>query len=400
MSFERIKVRLDALGEIVGGATPSTKNSAFWDGEIPWLSPKDLATNKERFVVGGERNITQAGLDSCSARMLPEGTILFSSRAPIGYIAIAASPMCTNQGFKSLIPYEMSDSLFLYYLLQANRDVIAAQGSGTTFKEVSGKTMRQIQVEVPKALNERRAIANVLGCIDDKIELNNRINDYLEQCGEALFARYCSLINQSCKLSDLLSLGNGFAFKSDTYVPDGRYKVLTIKNVQDGNVDCTESNLVEKVPEKVKSHCLLNRGDVVLSLTGNVGRVGIVAEEDCLLNQRVAVLLPKETSTLPALYFLFRHPSFQNRMIGIAKGTAQANLSPIETLRLDIPYESKAFMKLAHDCTSIFAAILANKQESKNLVALRDALLPKLMSGEIDVSQVDLTPLNNHLCDC
>ena len=173
------KVTVADLGEVVGGATPSTKNQAYWDGEIAWLSPKDLTGHGSRYISHGARNITQAGFDSCSTRMLPRGTVLFSSRAPIGYVAIAGVDLCTNQGFKSVVPNNHTDSLFLYYLLKHNADAIERQGSGTTFKEVSGKTMRRVEVLVPNSLDVQKKIGAVLGSIDSKIELNNRLNDYL-----------------------------------------------------------------------------------------------------------------------------------------------------------------------------------------------------------------------------
>lgn len=222
-------------------------------------------------------------------------------------------------------------------------------------------------------------------------------NDYLEELGQALLGEYLSSCDDVCPLGSIMDFGNGFAFKSDTYTNDGRYKILTIKNVQDGNVDCSNSNRIDVLPQKMKDFCKLKLGDVVLSLTGNVGRVGIVSEEDCLLNQRVAVLQPNQSFLLPGLYFFFRQRAFQNEMIGIAKGTAQANLSPVETLRLDIPYNEHDFSDLSKTLTPIFDSILANKIESLRLAELRDILLPKLMSGEIDVSKVDLTQLNNHL---
>ena len=224
-----------------------------------------------------------------------------------------------------------------------------------------------------------------------------RINDYLEQLGQLLVSEYAIDTGGSAELGCILSFGNGFAFKSSMYVENGPFKVLTIKNVQDGNVDCSDSKCINELPVKMKDFCRLKSGDVVLSLTGNVGRVGIVAEDNCLLNQRVAILQPKQHGYLAALYFWFRQPSFQNAMIGIAKGTAQANLSPVETLRLTIPFNVDTFNTLSEECKPLFDCILANKQESLYLAELRDALLPKIISGKIDVSKVDFMPLNNHL---
>ena len=184
------EVTLGEIGTIVGGATPSTKNTSFYDGNIPWLTPKDLSVNSNKYILRGERNITEAGFKSCSCKMLPKGSVLFSSRAPIGYVAITANDMCTNQGFKSVIPNEETDSEFLYYLLKYNKDNIASQGSGTTFAEVSGKTMKEIEVMVPKETDDQRRIASILSSLDRKIELNNKINADLEEMAQAIFKNW------------------------------------------------------------------------------------------------------------------------------------------------------------------------------------------------------------------
>ncbi|MBQ0145667.1 MAG: restriction endonuclease subunit S [Lachnospiraceae bacterium] len=171
---------LSDLGTIVGGATPSTKDTANYDGgSIPWITPKDLSDFKGRFIKRGERNITEKGLNSCSTQLMPRHSVLFSSRAPIGYVAIADNELCTNQGFKSVVPNESTDYMFLYYLLKYNKDAIEHMGSGTTFKEVSGSTMRGVQVTVPVSIEDQKRIAEILSSIDDKIEANEKINDNL-----------------------------------------------------------------------------------------------------------------------------------------------------------------------------------------------------------------------------
>ena len=168
------------LGTVVGGATPSTKKTENYDGgTISWITPKDLAGFSGRFISQGERNITEQGLKSCSTQLMPAHTVLFSSRAPIGYIAIANQKVCTNQGFKSVVPNEDTDYMFLYYLLKYNKNKIENLGSGTTFKEVSGSTMRGIEVSVPKTIEEQRQIASVLSALDDKIEKNTEVNKNL-----------------------------------------------------------------------------------------------------------------------------------------------------------------------------------------------------------------------------
>lgn len=174
------KCTIADLGTVVGGATPSTKNNANYDGgDISWITPKDLAGFSGRFISHGERYITEQGLKSCSTQLMPAHTVLFSSRAPIGYVAIAEKEVCTNQGFKSVVPSENTDYMFLYYLLKYNKDNIEHLGSGTTFKEVSGNTMRSVEVFVPDSIDEQRRIASVLSTIDSKIEINREINDNL-----------------------------------------------------------------------------------------------------------------------------------------------------------------------------------------------------------------------------
>lgn len=181
---------LSNLGTIVGGATPSTKDSSNYEnGSIAWITPKDLSTHTERFISHGERNITEKGLKSCSAQLMPQNSILFTSRAPIGYIAIAKNEVCTNQGFKSIVPNKDTDFMFLYYLLKYNKDNIENLGSGTTFKEVSGSTMKSVPVKVPP-LPTQQKIAAILSSLDDKIELNNKINTNLEQQSQTLFKNW------------------------------------------------------------------------------------------------------------------------------------------------------------------------------------------------------------------
>ena len=140
------------LGTVVGGSTPSkAKPEYYTESGIAWITPKDLSINKSKFVSHGENDITELGLRNSSASLMPEGTVLFSSRAPIGYIAIAAGEVTTNQGFKSVVPKPGIGTPFVYFFLKNTLPVIEGMASGSTFKEVSGSTMKNVPAVIPDA---------------------------------------------------------------------------------------------------------------------------------------------------------------------------------------------------------------------------------------------------------
>lgn len=138
------------LGAVVGGSTPSkSKPEYYTEDGIAWITPKDLSINKAKFISHGENDITKLGLKNSSASIMPEGTVLFSSRAPIGYIAIASGEVTTNQGFKSVIPKPEIGTAFVYYFLKHSLPTIKGMAAGSTFKEVSGRTIKNIPAVIP-----------------------------------------------------------------------------------------------------------------------------------------------------------------------------------------------------------------------------------------------------------
>ncbi len=181
---------LKDLGKIVGGATPSTNNPKNYGNKIAWITPKDLSTLQGRYIKKGSRSISRLGFKSCSCVLLPKHAILFSSRAPIGYVAIAKKRLCTNQGFKSIIPNKKIYFEFLYYLLKYHKDNISNIGGGTTFKEVSGATLGLFKVKIPPTYYEQQKIAHTLSILDQKIENNHKINELLHKILELLYEQY------------------------------------------------------------------------------------------------------------------------------------------------------------------------------------------------------------------
>ena len=381
------------LGTVVGGATPSTKNNANYDGgDIPWITPKDLAGFSGRFISRGERNITEHGLKSCSTQLMPAHTVLFSSRAPIGYVAIAENEVCTNQGFKSVIPNEKTDYMFLYYLLKYNKDKIEYLGSGTTFKEVSGNTMRGVEVIVPESLEEQRKIASILSVIDSKIERNREINDNLLQQAQAIFTQeFLNVegIPDGWKESSLLGIAdylNGLAMQKFRPKDDEQgLPVLKIKELRQGAYDASS----ELCSPSIKPEYIVHDGDVIFSWSGSL-LVDFWCGGTCGLNQH----LFKVTSGTYDKWFYYawtNHHLQEFVAIAADMATTMGHIKREELSKAVVLIPSQSdYDRIGGLLAPLYDLVIANRIENRKLAALRDELLPQLMSGQLDVSEVDL----------
>ncbi len=391
---------LSDLGTIVGGATPSTKDSSNYEnGSIAWITPKDLSAHTERFISHGERNITEKGLKSCSAQLMPQNSILFTSRAPIGYIAIAKNEVCTNQGFKSIIPNKDIDFMFLYYLLKYNKDNIENLGSGTTFKEVSGSTMRNVPVKVP-SLPTQQKIAAILSSLDDKIELNNKINTNLEQQAQALFKSWfadfepfggkmpdgwkeipleelCTVVTKGTTPT---TLGKKFTdsginfIKGESILDNHTFDLQKISHIDD------ETNLMLK-------RSIIQPNDILFTIAGTLGRFAFIDKTLTPANTNQAIGIIRANPEIISPYYLYSffignwHKDYYTKRIQQA---VQANLSlgTIKSLPIIIP-DSQNLDKYTALIEPLFKQMKQLENENIKLSTLRDALLPKLMNGEV-----------------
>lgn len=385
------------IGTVVGGATPSTKDPENYEnGTIPWITPKDLSDFKGRYIKHGERNITEKGLKTCSTQLLPANSVLFSSRAPIGYVAIAANELCTNQGFKSVVPNDKIDSKFLYYLLKHNKEAIENMGSGTTFKEVSGSTMRGIQVQVPVNIVEQRKISGILSALDDKIESNEQINDNLEQQMAALF-NHMFVENETANwhvgtISDLGNVVGGSTpskAKPEYYTEHGiawiTPKDLSVdksKFISHGENDITDLGL------KNSSAVIMPAGTVLFSSRAPIGYIAI-ADGDVTTNQGFKSVVPKPEIGTPFVYYFLKHnlPTIE----GMASGSTfkEVSGSTMKAAPAVIPPQD-LIAEFNNFCMPLFRQQRCLEMENRQLAEMRDSLLPRLMSGEIDVSAVSL----------
>ena len=170
--------KLGELADIIGGGTPSTNNNSFWDGDIDWYAPAEIGT--KIYLDSSERKITTEGFNNCSAKMLPVGTVLFTSRAGIGKTAILAKKGCTNQGFQSIVPHEKElDSYFIFSRTEELKRYGEVAGAGSTFVEVSGKQMANMDIMIPSIIDEQKQIGSYFKMIDILITLHQRKCDEL-----------------------------------------------------------------------------------------------------------------------------------------------------------------------------------------------------------------------------
>ena len=366
------KMKLSELGEIVGGSTPSTKDSQNYDGNISWITPKDLANYNKIYIKSGERSITEKGFNSCSTKMLPRNSILFTSRAPIGYIAIASNELCTNQGFKSIIPNNKINYLFLYYLLKYNKDYIASFGSGTTFKEVSGTVMKNIEVSIPDTIEEQRKIANILYTIDQKIELNNQINDNLLKLGLELITE--EMKKQSTKeLRNIIKFIKGKKPINISETNKDKYlSYLTIANLNNQeNLYASTENVIIADSDLLMVMDGASSGDVYYSDYGIVGST--LAKIDII-----------DTSYNQAsIYFILKY--FNEYIKSKNTGSAIPHTDKEIVYKLAIPDIDNQ-----KEYENILKNILQLNKQNKILEQLRDTLLPKLMNGEIDLYKIEI----------
>lgn len=167
------------LCKIHNGSTPSTSNQDYYGGDVVWITPKDLSIQNKKYISKGERNITEKGLMQVKSNLLPKGTILLSSRAPIGLLAISENELVTNQGFKNIVvDNTILDNEFLYYHLKTKIKELEHLGTGTTFKEISKISLESFEITFPP-LSIQKKIADTLSDIDNKVTVNNQVNDNL-----------------------------------------------------------------------------------------------------------------------------------------------------------------------------------------------------------------------------
>ena len=428
---EWVNSTIGEIAEVFGGGTPSTKDLSNFGGDVPWITPKDLSGSPGRYVSRGARNLSKKGLDSSAVRLLPAGTVLLSTRAPIGYVAIADSPVTTNQGFRNLVLKDGFSPDFYYYWLTNNVPELERHASGSTFKEISGTAVKQIEIPVPP-FSEQRVVAHVLGALDDKIELNRRMNETLEAMARALFKSWFvdfdpvrakmegrdtglpkeitdlfpdrmvdSRLGRTPEgwpistLGDYIDATRGLSYKGSALSENG-IAMHNLNSIHEGGG--YKYGGLKHYDGPCKERHTAHPGDVIVTNTEQghdrrlIGHAAIVPRRhrNGLFSHHLYRVRARKPFNSEYVCHLLNTAAMHDAVSGYATGTT-VNMLPKDALRIPeilVP-EPRIVAAFGTVAATISDRMETVHEESENLARLRDSLLPRLVSGELRVSQMD-----------
>ncbi len=363
------KIALKDLGQIIGGGTPSTKESLNFGDDYPWITPKDLSRQGRRYIDHGERGITIEGLKRSSAKLLPAGSVIVSSRAPIGLTAITTVPIATNQGCRSFVPGRDADSLFMYYLLGSMTDQMERLANGSTFKEISGSTLAAIEVSVPE-IEEQRAIAATLGALDDKIESNRRTINKILALGHALYEEALASGSRRTRVEEIAEFHNRRRIPLSSRERDVRH----------GNVPYYgATGIFGYVDDFLFNEVLVLVGEDGSVVCDDGGPVTQYIWGKAWINNHAHPLTGRGISN-ELLYLALDRSDIRPLVTGAVQ--PKISMGNLKSLVVDLPLESEQ-ARLDSMLSSLFSVLRCRSDEVRQLEHLRDTLLPELLSGRI-----------------
>lgn len=338
-----------ALGEvcdIVSGATPRTSEKAFWNGNILWVTPKDLSNLDGPYIEATPRTITEVGLKSCAASLLPKNSVLLSSRAPIGLVAINTVPMATNQGFKSLVPNSgRVDSKFLFHWLKSKTSFLQGLGNGATFKEVSKAIVERIEIPLPP-LDEQQRIASILDKADSLRRKRKHALELLDSLTQSIFLT--SSRTQSARriaISDFAQVRGGKRLpKGHDYCDEETgYKYLRVSDLQKEDLRRSDLKNLTSDSYSANSRYTVNDGDVVISIAGTIGATRYIDAElnGVNLTENAAKIVIQDRGHVDPVYLSWAL-QLEAAQSQIRASTGQVTIGKlalfrIEQLEIDVP---------------------------------------------------------------
>lgn len=340
-------VRLGNCCQIVAGATPKTDVDAYWGGDIVWATPKDIANLEDPVLMDTPDKITTAGYKNCSTQMLPAGAILVSSRAPIGHVAIAGREMCTNQGFKSLVPGPRVDSSYLYHCMKYHAYRLAALGNGATFKEVSKSIVEDFEIPLPSDIDEQRRIAAILNKAEairkKRREATKLADDFLRSVFLSMFGHLFFESNEKwVKLgdcTDFIDYRGKTPEKADCGV-----RLITAKNVRDGVINFEPAEFIsDEIYLWWMSRGYPRSGDVLFTTEAPLGNVAVLrTEHPVAIGQRLIAIRPHESLSEDYLSWALRQNVVQHDIFSRATGSTVKGIRSAELVQVKIPIPGKS----------------------------------------------------------
>lgn len=392
-----MKYKLSEIMDIIGGGTPKTSKPEYWNGDIPWLSVKDF-NNDYRYVYETEKTITQAGLDNSSTKLLKRNDSIISARGTVGEMAMIPYPMAFNQSCYGLRAKEgLVDEEYLYYLIKHNVVVLKKNTHGSVFDTITRETFDGIEVELP-SLVEQKIVASILRDLDDKIEVNNKINKNLEQQAQALFKSWFldyepwdGSVPDSWKhgkLGDFAEIKRGGSPRPiQEYLSDSGLRWLKISDVtslQTPFVIDIKDHIIEAGLRKT---VFLKAGSLVLSNSATPGVPKILDVDSCIHDGWL--YFPESKFSKEYLYLYFKY--IRQQLVNLSNGSVFNNLKTDILKRYPTILPDKETLRRFDDIViPMFLQIQNLTRESHKLADMRDTLLPKLMSGKLDVSDIDI----------
>ena len=411
-----MKYKLSEIMDIIGGGTPKTSKPEYWNGDIPWLSVKDF-NNDYRYVYETEKTITQLGLDNSSTKLLKRNDSIISARGTVGEMAMIPYPMAFNQSCYGLRAKEgLVDEEYLYYLIKHNVVVLKKNTHGSVFDTITRDTFDGIEVELP-SLVEQKVVASILRDLDDKIEVNNEINKNLEEQAVVLFRSWFSAFSLSPN-SPRVNYEFGEIPENFAVVKVGSLPMLVTDYVANGSFASLKANVnlyqepnyayfirntdlksgsfgvyVDQHSYEFLSKSTLFCGEIIISNVGDVGSVFLCPKLDgrMTLGNNIIMLRPEDDHLRYYLYIWFKYLQGQALIQGIKGGSAQPKFNKTDFKNTSVLIPPKDMLTRFHETVApMFETISQRQTETSRLADLRDTLLPQLMSGEIDVSNLDL----------
>ena len=364
-----------AIADVIGGGTPKTSVPAYWGDDVGWLTPRDLRDYGARYISRGERSLTAQGLGESAARLLPKGTLLVSSRAPIGYVAIAGTELATNQGFRSLVLKPSHLPEFYYYVMKTKKHEMEAVAGGSTFKEISGRVMQTIPVPVPP-FSEQCAIAEVLGALDDRIEWCRSTTVLVEKTLLATVRQ--ARTSERMPVSALGRFVNGGAYTKDA---DGTGRlIIRIAELNGGIGPSSKFGDLNAPPERTAYP-----GDLLFSWSGTLD-VFRWTQDEAVVNQHIFKVIPADELDNWLVYAKLRDAMPEFQRIAADRATTmghikRTHLDEVMVQASDLGAEGPA----VELCRGLWKRHLSLHREASSLERLRDLLLPELLSGRLRI---------------